>query len=100
MGERPGHLHPPFAFPKGYCREGHPIQAHTALGSVGDLTRIHIPPEASEMLQRQSLEIFTLMSNAGSTFAACLASVLLTGIHWGANAVPDQPTPSQEGGAG
>ena len=76
-------LHPIAFTPRGYCREGHPIMQHTALGHVDDLTPINIPREQTEVLHRQSLEIFTLMANSGRSFADCLAAVLLTGMHWG-----------------
>jgi hypothetical protein len=69
--------------PRGYCREGHPVAERTMLGSVGDLTPINLPHDQTEVLHRQSLEIFTLMANSGRSFADCLSAILLTGMHWG-----------------
>lgn len=69
--------------PRGYCREGHPIIAHTMLGSRGDLTPVRLSHDQSEVLERQALEIFTIQANAGAPFSECLASILLTGIDWG-----------------
>lgn len=52
----------------------------------GDLSRITLPPGGNALLQEQALDIFTLCSNGGLTFGEALASILLTGINWGANA--------------
>lgn len=87
-------LSPPHRFPRGYCREGHPILRRTMLGGVGDLTALCCSKEQGEFLERQSLEIFTLMANAGYSFAECLAAVLLSGMNWGANALT--PSPSEK----
>jgi hypothetical protein len=69
--------------PRGYCREGHPIQPHTMLGSMRELDRISLSHDQSEMLERQAVEIFTIQANAGLPFAKCLAGILLSGIDWG-----------------
>jgi hypothetical protein len=49
----------------------------------GDLSLIKCDHETKEMLERQSLEIFTLMANSGRTFADCLSALLVTGMQWG-----------------
>lgn len=49
----------------------------------GDLTAMKLEPEMAEVLERQALDIFTLMANAGHPFAKCLSSILLTGLDWG-----------------
>jgi hypothetical protein len=69
--------------PRGHCREGHPIVAHTMLGSLRGLNRVSLTRDQSEMLERQALEIFTIQANAGLPFAKCLAGILLSGIDWG-----------------
>lgn len=51
----------------------------------GDLSAVKLEDGQREMLERQSLEIFTLMANAGKPFAECLSAILLSGIHWGIN---------------
>lgn len=52
----------------------------------GDLSQLVLQPEQKEFLERQALDIFTLMVNSGQTFASSLAAILLTGLDWGANA--------------
>jgi hypothetical protein len=62
----------------------------------GDLTAIKLGQAQKELLQRQALDIFTIMSNAGYSFADSLAAVLMSGIQWGVSAsknpirVPDR----------
>ena len=80
---KPMHLSPPFEGPRGYCKEGHPIALMSVKRPPGDLDTIKLPRESKELLERQALDIFTLMSNAGHSFADCLASILLTGMDWG-----------------
>lgn len=76
--------------PRGHCREGHPIMAHTMLGGMRDLDRVDLSHDQSEMLERQALEIFTIQANAGLPFAKCLAGILLSGIDWGSKASKEQ----------
>ena len=79
-------LMPPIhgAYRRGYCKEGHPALP-LKRSAPGDLSEVKIGKEGRELLERQSLEIFTLMSNAGFSFAESLSAILLTGISWGAN---------------
>ena len=62
----------------------------------GDLTAMKLEPGMAEVLERQALDIFTLMANAGHPFAKCLSSILLTGLDWGVNAQKKDPNASRE----
>ena len=42
--------------------------------------------ETRMFLERQALDIFTEMANAGKPFACCLSAILLSGINWGVKA--------------
>lgn len=66
-----------------HCKEGHPVASRSRLHPPGDLTAIQLTPDQIDLLAKQSLDIFTLMANHGSTFAECLSSILLSGLHWG-----------------
>lgn len=83
----PEYLRQPF-FPAQYCSEGHPT--HIRRIAPGDLTALPLDREQVELLARQSLDIFTLMCNAGYPFSDALSAILLTGISWGANLARDK----------
>ena len=72
------------SYRRGYCGEGHPAMP-LKRRPPGDLSGVVMDKEAVQLLERQSLEIFTLMSNAGYTFAESLSAILLSGIQWGVN---------------
>lgn len=76
-------LRPALNYSRGHCVQGHPIDRHSTMGSVGDLTAMRLTGEQTEVLERQALEVFTLMANSGRPFATCLSSILLTGMQWG-----------------
>ena len=91
MAKRPARAMPLSPIhPSMYGREG------SFARTPGDLTKIKLPEGATEVLQRQSLDIFTIMANAGYPFADCLAAILLTGINWDSKALDndDQMIPS------
>lgn len=44
------------------------------------LERITLPPEMSEMIQKESIEVFTEMVNAGQSFQHALMAVFLSGM--------------------
>lgn len=45
-----------------------------------NLDRIELPPETSEMIQADAIEIFTAMVNAGRSFQHALMAVFLSGM--------------------
>ncbi len=47
------------------------------------LTEIILKEAEREMLERQSLSIFTECSNSGLPFRDCLVAILITGMDWG-----------------
>ena len=64
-----------------YCIEGHPATVRNK--PPGDLSMLKVGTEGKELLERQSLDIFTLMVNDGRPFSEALAAILLTGLQWG-----------------
>lgn len=66
----------------------------------GHYPRAHIPPTGfsamelttadKQWLEQQALEIFAAVANKRRPFADCLASVFLTGLHFGAMSNTDQ----------
>ena len=74
-----------------YCKEGHPAQVRS--NPPGDLTSLKVGREGKELLERQSLEIFTIMANDGRPFAECLSAILLSGIQWGVSGMKDRTLP-------
>ena len=60
----------------------HPRSKYSAL-DISGMDKITVPSDVQEMLERQSLEIFTQVVNSGRTFQEALASILTTGMHWG-----------------
>ena len=51
--------------------------------SVDGMSSMPMVRDQREMLERESLSIFTAMSNAGKPLHETLAAILLTGIIWG-----------------
>lgn len=70
-----------------YCKEGHPAQIRSR--PPGDLTALNIGKEGRKFLERQALDIFTIMANDGRPFAECLSAILLSGIQWGVRGASD-----------
>ena len=50
------------------------------------MERLDVSADASELLERESLSIFTDMTNAGWPFQKALAAIYLTGMHVAAEA--------------
>lgn len=49
------------------------------------MTKIHMEPDQSELMERLALEIFTDCSNGGCTFGQTLSAILVSGMDWGIN---------------
>jgi len=59
---------------------------HSMMGRLrqpNNMTLLVVDNESSRVLEEQALSIFTDMCNAGAPFSKALASILLTGMHWG-----------------
>lgn len=44
------------------------------------LSRVALPPDTSEMLQQEAIEVFTSMVNSGRSFQHALMAVFLSGM--------------------
>lgn len=65
-----------------------PLHMRTKYAPSG-LSALKVEAEQKEMLQRQALDIFTIMTNAGHSFADSLAAILLSGLEWGTSISKD-----------
>lgn len=44
------------------------------------LSRVALPPDTSEMIQQEAIEVFTAMVNSGRSFQHALMAVFLSGM--------------------
>lgn len=68
-----------------------PIRLRPGAHRPAGFATITVEPDQAEHLNRVAIETFTAMSNAGHSFADCLGSVLMTGMHFAHQALAERP---------